>query len=50
MRAKLEEQLRKSLATGKPPPEHPGGFLQTTSKWQSRWSRMLARRPVPGTS
>jgi hypothetical protein len=40
MRAKLQDQLRKSLiATGKPPPTRAGGFLDTTPQWQTRWFR-----------
>jgi len=38
MRAKLQDQLRKSLiATGAPPVTSSGGFLDTTPQWQQRW-------------
>jgi phosphatidylserine/phosphatidylglycerophosphate/cardiolipin synthase-like enzyme len=38
MRAKLEDQLRKSLIeTGLPPPMQSGGFLDPTASWQQRW-------------
>jgi phosphatidylserine/phosphatidylglycerophosphate/cardiolipin synthase-like enzyme len=49
MRAKLQDQLRKSLiATGKPPPASiGGGFLKTTPVWQDRW---FPAAPPPPTS
>jgi len=38
LRAKMQDDLRKALiATGKPPPAHPGGFLDPTPGWQQRW-------------
>lgn len=38
MRAKLQDELRKSLlATGRPPVAKSGGFLNITVNWQGRW-------------
>lgn len=38
MRAKLQDQLRKSLiASGLPPQTSAGGFLSTDDHWQARW-------------
>ena len=38
MRAKLQDQLRKSLiATGNAPKTEAGGFLRTNAGWQDRW-------------
>ena len=40
LRARLQDELRKSLiATGAPPPTASGGFLDPTTVWQGRWFR-----------
>jgi len=44
MRAKLQDQLRKSLiATGLPPATQAGGFLKLTPEWQAKWFEPAAQ-------